>query len=105
MESRSIYSISYNVISAKINEGIGSKFTLKKVSEEIIQKGGILRVDIGITIKDHLECLCAIGFFEKINEEEITYKVVATNLEDAGKIEKNRPYHYYPTPKHDDILF
>ena len=102
MENK-IYSISFNAINARINIGIGTKFSLNEVSEEIIKNGGILRTDIGITIKDYLECLCAIGLLERINED--IYEVVATNLEDAGKIEKNRSYHYHPTPKHDDILF
>jgi hypothetical protein len=106
MVNKSIYSISINAIDAKRNKGIGTKFSLNEVSEEIIQNGGVLRTDIGVTIKDYLECLCAIGIFERTMEgEEIIYEVAATNLKDAEKIEKNRSYHYQPTPKHDDILF
>ena len=87
MEKQSIYSISFNAINARRDKGIGTKFTLKEVSDEIIQNGGILRTDIGVTIKDYLNCLCAIGIFERTMEgEEIIYEVVATNLKDAEKI-------------------
>lgn len=103
---KSIYSISFSVINARLNAGIGTKFTSNEVSREIIQKGGILRVNVGVTIKDYLECLYGIGFLEITNgEEELIYEVVARNIEDAISIESKRTYHHHFPPKHDDILF
>ena len=105
MKNESLYSISFNVINAKMGEGIGTKFTSKEISHEIIQRGGILRVNLGVTIKDYLECLYGIGFLEiTSNGEELLYEVVARNIEDAEAIEANRSFHHQFTPKHDDIL-
>ena len=99
-----IHEISYTVINTRIDKGVGTRFTVKEVCDEIIKKGGILRVAIGITIKDYLDSLNVVGILNFIHSDndEITYEVAATGVDDAEIVVANRTHEVYPTHHRDD---
>jgi len=100
-----IHEKSFEVINTRLNKGIGERFTQKEICDEILEKGGILRVDVGVTIKDYLECLYGIGLLEiNPSDEELIFTVAAKSIDEANQIVANRSFEYQFRAKHDDIL-
>ena len=87
LEDMSPYTIALKVINTYLNKGIGAKFSLKEVSDEIIKQGGALRTSPLFLIKDYFNSLYGLGIIEyDYSASDTSYVVVASTISEAEKV-------------------
>ena len=78
MNNEPEHQIALRVINSHIDSG--KKFTYEQVREDILNRGGILRISIGVTIRMYLKNLDEIGLLT-FDPKEGEYSVVQNALQ------------------------